>query len=134
MTDHKIMQGVEAAPVHITGSDIPLGRKPRRCVARYETYVLTANDPTMCILPENPDREIAFVQAIDNDIVLGPTKAVVGAAQNTVTSVPNPNGTYLPKANTVPYPVLDSNAVYAGVTTTSSSSRVSVTDYFRALE
>lgn len=124
----------EPVRVHLASVEAGIGgapaaaARPRR-TATYETFVLTANDPVMAILPPDPEgrRTCAYVQAIDNDVVLGPTAGVAGAAANTVTNVPNPNGTYLPKANTAPYPVEDSGPVFAGVTTTASASRVAVT-------
>lgn len=119
---------------HITGSDVPLARPGQRCRAVYETFVLTSADKSQCILPEDDDRECAYVQPLDNDIVIGPTKGVVEAAVNTVTNVPQPNGTYIPKTNTVPYEVRDNGPVFAGITVTSSNSRVSVTAYYRVRE
>lgn len=101
--------------------------------AHYETFALTANDPVQCILPEDEDRVEAFVLTLDQDIVIG-TKSQCSAGSNTVTSVPQPIGTYIPaKTNggaIFPFPVKDCNAVYAGVTT-SSNSRVSVAAYYR---
>jgi len=97
----------------------------------FETYVLTVNDPAQCILPENGKRISALVQPIDNDIVLGPSKAVVASPANTVASVPQPNGAYIPHTNTQPYEVKGSNVVFAGITTTASSSRVTVIATYR---
>lgn len=119
----------QPVPVHVTGA-----AKSRRKLTRFETYVLTASDPAQCILPESEDRICAYVQAIDNDIVLGPTKGVVAAAVNIVVNVPSPNGAYIPKANTVPYPVEGTNAVYAGITTSAANSRVAVVETYYAEE
>lgn len=103
--------------------------------AVYTTFQLTANDPVQCILPEDPSRCEAYVITLDNDIVIG-TRAQCQAAQNTATSVPYPIGAYIPAKTTggslIPFPVKDCNAVYAGVTTTGSNSRVSVAAYYRA--
>jgi hypothetical protein len=98
--------------------------------AHYETFQLTANDPVQCILPEDATRVVAYILALDVDIVIG-TKNQAAASQNTVANVPYPIGTYVPKALTSPYPVQDCDAVYAGVTT-SANSRVSVAAYYRS--
>jgi hypothetical protein len=50
---------------------------------RYETVVLTAKDPVQSILAEDEDREIAYVQALDNDIVIGPKNVVAVAGNQT---------------------------------------------------
>lgn len=109
-------------------------RPERSWKGRYTTFVLTAADPVQCILEEDPDRVEAYVLALDNDVVIG-TKGQVQATQNTAANVPQPIGAYVPsKANggsIVPFPVRDSGAVYAGVTTTAASSRVSVAAYYR---
>lgn len=110
-------------------------RPVRGYSARYETFVLTANDPVQCILPEDPDRAEAYVLALDNDILIG-TRNQVSAAQNTASGVPYPIGAYVPAKTTagsvVPFGVRDCGAVYAGVTTTGSNSRVSVAAYYRS--
>lgn len=123
----------EPARVHITGSDISLSGHPapHGYRAEYETFVLTSADGAQCILPQDEDREIAYVQPLDNDIIIGPSRGVVAAAVNTAAGVPNPNGSYIPKSSTVPYPVRDNGPVYAGITTTASNSRVSVTACYR---
>lgn len=131
MTEH-----YEPVKVHVASADpgVQLGAakaSPGTCRAVYQTVVLTANDPVQDILPADPDREVAYVQALDNDIVIASTKGVAGSAVNTVASAPNPDGTLVPKINTAPWPVHDSGAVFAGATTTASSSRVSVAAYYR---
>jgi len=122
--------------VHIASADpgaLPPGAKhAHRSRGMYQTFVLTAADPAQCILPEDENREIAYIKALDNDIMIGPSAGVVGAAVNTVASVPNPNGTLVQKSDTAPYPVHDNGAVYAGITTTGSSSRVTVAAYYKA--
>lgn len=133
--------GLQPVPVRIIADDTGAGltgpaSSParRRKLTRFQTYVLTASDPTDCILPESADRIVAFVQAIDNDIVLGPTKGVVGAGVNTAVGVPNPNGAYVPKSNTWQTRIDGSNPVYAGVTTTATASRVTVIETYLADE
>lgn len=118
--------------VHIVSSAVPQPAAAGKLRTSYETYVLTANDPAQCILPDDDKRVIALVQAIDNDIVLGPTNAVAGSTVNTVAGVPQPNGAYIPKANTAPTPVKGGNAVWAGITTAGSNSRVTVIATYRA--
>jgi hypothetical protein len=130
MSDHPAIEPIQVI-AHIKSSDVSLDGAAPRLRTSYETFVLTANDPAQCILPEDDRRVCAYVQAIDNDIVLGPTKAVVNNPVNTVANVPQPNGAYVPKANTAPYPVYDSNAVYAGITITASNSRVTVVATYR---
>lgn len=133
---------IEAVHVHVAsvadGVTVPGQPRPgRRYRAHYETFQLTANDPVQCILPEDGDRVEAYVLALDNDIVIG-TKNQVSATQNTAASVPYPIGAYVPAKTTggslIPFPVKDCDAVYAGVTTTGSNSRVSVAAYYRSRE
>jgi hypothetical protein len=123
---------IPAVKIHVeSAAPGVLGGQPerRRVLTRYETYVLTANDPVQCILPQDDNRVEYTVIAIDNDIVLGPTKGVAGAPANTVANVPSPNGGYVPKG--LPGLLLkDTNQVYAGVTTTATNSRVTVIDTY----
>lgn len=135
------MNEIEPVQVHIASIaehamlPAPPPQGPARYRAHYETFQLTASDPVQCILPEAEDRVEAYVLALDNDIVIG-TKNQVSATQNTASSVPYPIGTYVPSKTTagsiVPFPVRDCDAVYAGVTTTGSNSRVSVAAYYRS--
>jgi hypothetical protein len=64
--------------------------------------------------------------------MLASSEGDAGAAGNSRTTVTNPSGAVIPKANLAPWPVQDNRAVYAGVTTTASNSRVSVVAYYRA--
>jgi hypothetical protein len=126
-----------AVRVHVASADVQLGspagkRKTARGV--YTTFVLTANDPVQCILPEDPARVSAWVVALDNDIVIG-GKGQVQVTQNTASGVPVPIGAYIPTGvfgdqRPALFPVDDCNAVYAGITTTSSNSRVSVAAFY----
>lgn len=129
MTNKSERRGVD---VHLLSAEDGvldgLAGKRRRVLSRYETYVLTSNDPVQCILPQDEDRIEYTIIALDNDIVLGPTKGVVGAAVNTVASVPNPNGGYIPKS--LQFVFKDTGQVYAGVTTVASNSRVTVIDTY----
>jgi hypothetical protein len=120
---------VESAAPGVLGGQL----KKRQVLSRYETYVLTASDPAQCILPQDDDRIEYTIIALDNDIILGPTKGVVAAPVNTVASVPNPNGGYIPKS--LRFVFKDTNQVYAGITTAASNSRVTVIHtYYEALK
>ena len=128
-----------AVSVHLVGADegvLSGAGQPadkRRVLSRYQTYVLTANDPAMEILPVDPDRVEYTIIAIDNDIILGPTKGVAGAAVNTVAGVPNPNGAYIPKQLNIT--LQDTGQVACGITTTAANSRVTIIDtYYEAPE
>jgi hypothetical protein len=127
-------------PVHVA-SVAPDARSAMTAPARecyrgvYTTVQLTANDPVQCILPEDPGRVEAYVVSLDNDIVIG-TQNQVSAAQNTASGTPYPIGAYLQAMPTSwatpPFCVKDCNAVYAGVTTTETNSRVTVAAYYRS--
>jgi hypothetical protein len=126
---------VHVASVSDEARPAPSGRSQERYRAVYTTVQLTASDPVQDILPEDPDRVEAYVIALDNDIVIG-TRNQVSAEQNTAAGVPYPIGAFIPAKTTggslIPFPVKDCNAVYAGVTTTASNSRVSVAAYYRS--
>lgn len=114
--------------VHIASSDVhpeAPARKQRRTV--FNTVVLTANEPVQEILPKSENRYCAYVQAIDNDIVLASNLAQGQAKVNTAASVPSPSGAYLPKANTAPLKLDGNDLIYAAATTTASNTRVAVT-------
>jgi hypothetical protein len=124
----------EPVKVHIVadatkGDAAPPKRRQHRAV--YQTFLLTAANPTECILPADEDRVSAYVQALDNDIVLGHTQGIVGNGVNMVTGAPAPYGALVPHANTAPFPVDDNAAVFAGATTAASSSRVTVIASYR---
>lgn len=122
---------VTPLPVKIVEYPAQAPVKVPRVETRYETFVLTSNDPAQCILPEDTNRICAYVQAIDTDIVLGQSRAMVANPVNTVASVPTPFGAYIPKANTAPTRIEDSNAVFAGLTS-STSTRVTVIASYNA--
>lgn len=128
--------GLEPLIVHVENAHeinakaAPAAAPSPAYVGKYETIVLTANDPVQSLLAEDSSRRIAFVQALDNDVVVG-THGQVAAAANTVSDVPQPQGAYIPKANGSPTPIVDCNAVWVGITTTTSNSRVSVLSFYR---
>lgn len=113
--------------VHLTGSDVDLGSGPAAGGTRavYRTVYLMAADPSQGILPASDKRIIAFIQALDDDIVIGGNQS----------DVANSSGTTVPQSNGSPWPVLDAGAVYAYAATYSGGSsiysRVSVTAFYR---
>ena len=111
--------------VHVASSAVQEPVHRRRMV--FHTVVLTSKEPGRLILAQNEYRVAALVQPIDAAIVLGESIAQVSAAQNMVASVPSPSGAYVPSSNTSPYPVDTTDAVYAGLTT-SSDNRISITE------
>jgi len=122
-------------PIHLASAEpgVLTGQpaKPRRVKTIYETYILTAADPVQAILPQDPQRYRYTVIAIDNDIILGPTKGVVGSPVNIVAGVPAPNGFYLPAFLRAATVIFDNGMVYAGATTVATISRVAViAEYF----
>lgn len=114
--------------VHIASSDVhqPVSRSERQKRTVFLTAVLTASEPVQEILPKSEKRICAYVQAIDNDIVLATSLAQGQSRTNTAASVPSPSGYYLPKANTVPIELYGNDLIYAAATVTNSNSRVSV--------
>lgn len=137
------MSTVEPVTIHLASvsaeaAETMSSRKPngaRACVGRYTTFQLTEADPVQCILEEDLHRLEAYVIALDNDIVIG-TRGQVQADPNTAQDVPYPIGTLIPSKTTggslMAFPVHDNGAVYAGVTTIASNSRVSVAAYYRS--
>lgn len=115
--------------VHIVSSGVaPRPRKQKRTV--FSTVVLTANEPVQEILPKSENRVCAYVQAIDNDIVLATTFAQGQSKANTATSVPFPSGMYLPSktngGSIQPFRIDGNDLIFAAATTTGSNSRVAV--------
>jgi len=76
---------------------------------------------TMLILPQDPLRRNALVLAVDNDVYLCSSKETAQAAAGVTSSSA---GFYLPKSILMAVP--SKGAVWAAVTTTSQTSRVSV--------
>lgn len=83
--------------------------------------VLSAANPVLALLPQDPRRRRAVVLAVDNDVYLSQSKDLAATSQGTTTGT---QAGYLPAGIGIP---LDSkNAWYAAATTTATSSRVSV--------
>lgn len=97
--------GYEPISVHVVGDSSRTNRMRYRTV--YHTVKLTADDPAQEILPDSEARVVAFVQALDDDLVLADSQG--NAARG--------YGTVLAKANGSPWPVMDSAAVFAGNST-----------------
>lgn len=119
-------QGFEALAVRLTG---PVPQPPRDVYGTvYQTVILQPPDKGVGaaeeILPASPLREIAWIQPLDDDIVISDNKSDAESGR----------GTTIPKTNTAPYPVQDSGAVYAWAASGSlagASSRISVSTVYR---
>lgn len=119
---------VAPVPMHLVsvGPDVELGggKQPSRaCESVYRLVRLQASDPVQELLPASEDREIAYVLALDDDIVIN-TK--MGDAQNGA-------GMVIQHTNPVPYPIRHDGVLYAASQTFSSngSSRISVSAVYR---
>lgn len=113
------MTDYESIRVHLASSDVPLPpAAPKQYRTVFMTITLTADDPVQPLLPASDDREIAYVQALDNDITLGNSRGTA------------PNGAVIPHTNLGPYPVKESGSVFVAMTA-STDSRVSVTAVYR---
>lgn len=114
-------------PVHLVGADVQLAAKTAAAPqlrAVYHTVILTADEGAQHVLPASNDRVAAWIQAIDDDIVINGKLAEAA----------NGRGAVVPKANTAPYPVTDSGPVYAGVITAltgTNTARVAVSAVYR---
>ena len=115
----------EPVRVHVASVDAGIGhlgaaRKRKVYRSTYETFLLTANDPVQCILAKSDKREIAYINAFDNDITLGSSFGQIQAdsavADLTVAGV-QLNGALISKANGSAFPVIDSGAVFAACAT-----------------
>jgi hypothetical protein len=91
-------------PIHVASvsSDIRLAEvtaaKKCRRKSVYQTILLTANDPVQQILEPSDNRVIAWVQPIDQDVVLTANKGDGQSSRNTGDStLANPTGALLKK-------------------------------------
>jgi hypothetical protein len=87
------------------------------------TVTLSANNPALPVLPRDTTRRSAVLLAVDNDVYLSNDP---GAAQNAAASggATAEGVFYLPVG--IPLPVSNTDQLWAAVTTTEASSRVSV--------
>jgi hypothetical protein len=86
------------------------------------TITLSASYPVAQLLPADPQRRVAIVLAVDNDVYL--TKAQGPAADAAGAATSGGPLFYLPKG--LMLPISDQDKYYVSATTTSSTSRVSV--------
>jgi hypothetical protein len=92
---------------------------PAQAIARCVT--LSANNPTLALLPQDPRRRRAVILAVDNAVYVASSLETAQAAEGSTTAT---HAFYLPTA--VPIPVHSRGALWCSATTTSSQSRVSV--------
>ena len=102
---------LEPIRVHLTGSDLALVQpeppRPRRG-ASLRTFVLTSADPVQQVLPQNTNRCEAWLQCVDataKAITLHESLADAQSGGNA--------GVTVPAANTGPYPLATTDAVWA---------------------
>ena len=105
MTDYpEAAPAIEAPPVkvHITGSDIPFGKRQAERRLTTFTKVLTAAQPFTQIAPYDPGRICAYIRALDQDTVVSTSLGEAQDAANTTASQPFPDGQLIPKTDTTP--------------------------------
>jgi hypothetical protein len=83
--------------------------------------VLSAANPVLQLLPQDPRRRGAVVLAVDNDVYLSASRDLAGFA---VGSNAGTQAAYLPAG--IGIPLNSKNAWYVAATTTATSSRVTV--------
>lgn len=83
--------------------------------------VLSAANPVLQILPQDPRRRSAVILAVDNDVYISQNRDVASFAQGTNTGT---QAAYLPAGIAVP--ISSRNSWYAAATTTATGSRVTV--------
>lgn len=99
--------------VHLAGSDVPFGR--RRAERRLTTFtkVITAAAPVADLLPYDPGRIIARVQALDNDVIVTTSFGEAQDVANTTVGQPFANGLVVAKANPFPWPLDGAQRMWA---------------------
>lgn len=104
----------EPAPAVPVRDEAPAQSIPR-CIT------LSAANPVLPLLPQDPRRRSAVVLAVDNDVYIAGSADLANAAQGSPAS---PHAFYLPAGIAVP---VDTKAAsWVACTTTATSSRVSV--------
>jgi hypothetical protein len=95
---------------------------------QYGTYVTvvvsTTINPVALVLPYDPMRQYAYLYSVDQDIVIATTKEQAESSANQVSSVPGPQGGYLPKTTWTP-PIRHNDPVWVAATS-STPTRVTV--------
>lgn len=94
---------------------------PALAVARCVT--LSASNPVKLALPQDPRRRSAVLLAVDNDVYIAASKELGEEAANSGGAT-SEYAFYLPAG--IGIPVVSKAALWAAVTTTSTSSRLSV--------
>jgi hypothetical protein len=125
---------VQPIPVHVTGIEpaaaaaLPAPRRRRKViVTRFGTETVDDTNPVRPILPEDPGRVCAWLQASGGDVYLADTQAKASAAADTASSG---EATLLPKANTAPWPVHGQQPVWAAQAAAAAACVISFTaDY-----
>jgi hypothetical protein len=83
--------------------------------------VLSAANPVLQLLPQDPRRRLAVVLAVDNDVYLSHSRDLAAFAQGANTGT---QAAYLPAG--IGIPIHSKNAWYVAATTVATSSRVTV--------
>lgn len=82
---------------------------------------LSANNPYVLALPQDPMRRNATLLAVDNDVYVTSSREIAMEVNGSATAT---DAFYLPKA--IPLPITSKAAFWVACTTTATSSRVSV--------
>lgn len=121
-TDHEPDTGAAYHVMDVRVVEQPAAPPAEVLTGRYLLVTLTDVDTAEMLLPQSHNRVCAYVQPLDDDVV------IAGQASD----AENGSGTHIPKTNTSPYEVYDQGAVYVGVPVMAgASSRVSVSATYR---
>jgi len=117
-------QGAAVDPVEMAIPEplvsVPVrNESPAQAIARCVT--LSAANPVLLLLPQDPRRRRAMVLAVDNDVYVASSKELGQAVQGGALAS---DAFYLPKG--VPVPVTARAALWAACTTTAAASRISL--------
>jgi hypothetical protein len=106
-------------PIHLASTSVPIGPTEARKIYRatYFTLTLVTAGDAEPLLPVSGNREIAWVQPLDDNIVINGLQS--DAARG--------NGLIIPKTNGQPYPIQDSGSLFVSVPVLAgATSRVTV--------
>jgi hypothetical protein len=96
-----------------------------RLYGRYRIATITDVDEAVDLLPASEDRICAYVQPLDDDVVISGNRSDAESGA----------GTRIPKANTSPYPIYDQGVLYvAAPVIGATTSRVSVSATYRVAQ
>lgn len=120
--------GYAPVQVHVVADSTRPSARPRKALrTRFGTETVDDSNPVRPLLPDASDRECAYVQAIGGDVYLCDSEAKAKQAADQAASE---LGTLLPHANTAPWPLHGSQAVWIAQVAAASSCIVSYTaDY-----